>query len=307
MSNISLRTVDTVDTVAAACNHLPWHAILCDTRTLAHEDTVRWIEAIVPSFAVIQPPIILIGETPSVEFAELQVRLAPQHVLFAPSLETICETISTAVLTPPRRRGGPPQTILAIGAHPDDVEIAIGGLLWRHRQQRDHIILLIMTDGEGGGPRAKRLQEAEMAAAHLGADIHFGHLRDTMVGERSDAISIIEAIITRYQPTIVYTHSLADRHQDHRTVHQATMVASRSVPSVYGYQAPSSDLQFHPQTFVDVTDQMERKIELVSLHKTQAAIRPYMRPDHLRSTATYWGRFAGFRSVEPLEVYREVV
>lgn len=254
-------------------------------------------------------PLVVVAEGATPALVEFQVRFHPDQVCLAPTAEELDHAVTQALLLSDRTRRRPThtQTVLAIGAHPDDVEIAIGGILSRHVEAGDTVVVLVMTDGEEGGPRAQRLSEAEQAATVLGARLIFGHLRDTLVGERADAISVIEAAVSQWRPQVVYTHTLADKHQDHRTVHRATMVAARAVPNVYGYQAPSSDMQFHPQTFVDITDHFDRKVRLVEAHRTQVKIRPYMSPEHLRSTAMYWGRFAGYRLVEPLEVYREVV
>ena len=72
----------------------------------------------------------------------------------------------------------PPQRILAVGAHPDDVELGCGGLL---AASGASITVLINSDGRRGGQWAIRRQEAEQAAAQLGADLIWRGLVDTRV------------------------------------------------------------------------------------------------------------------------------
>ena len=197
------------------------------------------------------------------------------------------------------------QVVLAVGAHPDDVEIGCGGILLRHRAQGDDVSVLTLSGGERGGTASKRVQEAHRAAGILGARLFLESLQDTAISEGQETISLIEAKIAEVQPTVIYTHTLHDGHQDHRSVHRATVVASRGVSSLYCYQAPSTNIDFRPTKFVEMGEFMDRKVEAISMYGSQVAKRPYLRESLLRATAEYWGRFAGYGLVEPLEVMRE--
>jgi hypothetical protein len=65
-------------------------------------------------------------------------------------------------------------------------------------------------------------------------------------------------------------------------------------------------VDFRPTRFVDIERHLERKIEILKLYHSQARIRLYLADDLIRATARYWGRFAGHRIVEPLEVVRQL-
>lgn len=195
-------------------------------------------------------------------------------------------------------------SVLAIGAHPDDVEIAVGGTLARHVAAGDDVTILVLSSGSSGGVSESRRNEARMAADELGARLVFGGLRDTQITAEAPTISAIQQVITATQATHVYVHSPHDTHQDHRGAYQATMVAARSVPNVYRYQSPSTTFDFRPQRFVEVGDFMAIKHALIDMHRSQAK-RAYLQRAVIAATATYWGRFAGFKPVEPLEVERE--
>ena len=197
------------------------------------------------------------------------------------------------------------QVVLAVGAHPDDVEIGVGGILLRHADAGHDVNVLTMTGGEHGGDAAERAAESLYAAEILGAKLFHESLQDTEVGDRGETISAIKRVIDETGATTIYTHTSKDVHQDHRNVHNATLVAARGLPRVYCYQAPSTTVDFRPTRFVGIDDVMDRKIEAIGAFASQTAIRAYLDEELLRSTARYWARFAQSRYVEPLEVVRE--
>lgn len=196
------------------------------------------------------------------------------------------------------------KVVVAIGAHPDDVEIGVGGTLAWHRAQGHLVVVVTCTRGAHGGKAGARGAESEAAARLLEAGLVLGDLADTQVTDGLETIALLEAPIKTFGADIVYTHSVHDVHQDHRAVHRATLVAARGVPEVYCYQSPSTTPEFVPSRFVDIEDHLGAKQALIACYGSQTAIRPYLAPSLIEATARYWGRFAGYRAVEPLEVVR---
>lgn len=203
------------------------------------------------------------------------------------------------------RRRSQQKRVLAIGAHPDDVEIGCGGALAKHHAAGDVLHILTMSRGEAGGEVNLRATEARAAAAMIGAGLDIANLRDTHIAGGAETISIIEAAIEALNATHVYTHSMEDTHQDHRAIHAATVVAARGVPNVYCYQSPSSTVEFRPLRFVDITHVIDKKIDLIGAYKSQVGRMASLQPDVILSTARYWGRFAGYVLAEPLEIIRQ--
>jgi LmbE family N-acetylglucosaminyl deacetylase/CheY-like chemotaxis protein len=197
------------------------------------------------------------------------------------------------------------ETVLAIGAHPDDVEIGCGGILAAHRALGRRVVIATLTGGEQGGAGAVRRDEAAAAAHLLGADLVVGNLPDTCLTVGPETIGFIESVIREVQPSIIYTHTAHDMHQDHRATHHATLVAARRVANVYCYQSPSSSVAFAPTRFVDITASFEQKRALLKVHASQSSTRAYLGDEIVLATARYWARFAGYGLVEPLEVIRE--
>lgn len=201
-------------------------------------------------------------------------------------------------------RAAKSRRILAIGAHPDDVEIGIGGILARHDAAGDAVTILTVSRGAAGGATDVREREAHAAANVLGAHLVMDDLTDRHIDGGPKTIGAIEQIIRSFGADVVYTHSAHDRHQDHRGVHEATTIAARGVAEVYAYQSPSSTIDFQPARFVDVSDVMALKLRALQAYASQAG-RPYLAPDVIQATASYWGRFADYRMVEPLEIVRD--
>lgn len=195
-------------------------------------------------------------------------------------------------------------TILAVGAHPDDVEIGCGGTLALHASRGDRVIILTLSSGSRAGDPQQRREESRAAAARLGAELVIGSLPDTKMSDGPETIDMISKAIAQYDPSVVYVHSSADRHQDHRAVHRATMVAARSVPSVYCYQSPSTTVEFSPRRFVSIDGHLGEKQELIGFYASQTA-KDYLCPRLIEATARYWGRFVGETAVEPFETVRE--
>jgi two-component system, NtrC family, response regulator HydG len=197
------------------------------------------------------------------------------------------------------------RTVLAIGAHPDDVELGCGGILARHVENGDRVVVATMTRGAYGGIPEARALEAGRSAAVLGAKLVLEDLPDTSLGHCPALIPTLGGMIETFVPNVVYTHTNADMHQDHRAVHAATLIASRSVRNVYCYESPSSTRLFQPTLFVDVESFLEEKAAMLSCYGGQKS-RPYFNAQFIQSTARYWGRYAGYRLVEPLEVVRSI-
>ena len=195
---------------------------------------------------------------------------------------------------------------LAIGAHPDDVEIGCGGTLLKKRAMGHEIVVLILSRGAKGGDDNQRLEEAQKAAQLLNARLIVGDLPDSQVPEGAQTIDLIERVVREVVPTHVYTHSSHDAHQDHRNVHFATCVATRHISNLYCYQSPSSTTEFRPNLFVDISDHMDAKVQMIQAYHSQVSRHAGLDGQYISATARYWGRHAGYGLVEPLEIIRQL-
>ncbi|GEP32652.1 hypothetical protein NSZ01_04200 [Nocardioides szechwanensis] len=203
-----------------------------------------------------------------------------------------------------RQEGRDGERVLAVGAHPDDVEIGAGATLLRHRALGHPLSILTLSRGAVGGDRDARRREAVGAAVALSAELLMGDLPDTRMEDEPGMITLIEGVIAAVRPTTVYVHSAADNHQDHRAVHHATVIAARRVPQLFCYQSPSSRNEFAPTKFVAVDTTIHEKVEVLAHYRSQST-RHYLEPDLVVASARYWARqLTHTRYAEPFEVMR---
>lgn len=261
-------------------------------------DLVERARVLLPNLAV-----IVLATAPSVDIAVGALRARVDDLLIKP---LISESLLARVGIVTVRAGSVPhERVLAVGAHPDDVEIGAGGTLLAHRAIGDSVTILTLSGGSRGGDAAVRRREAEAAATILRARLLMEDLEDTGIREGAPTTSIIERVVAEVRPTIVYTHSVNDIHQDHRNTHSATMVAARSVPYVLCFQSPSATIAFQPSRFVSIEHTIDRKMDAIAAFTSQASIREYLDDSLLRASARYWARFGGGSAVEPFEVVRD--
>lgn len=195
--------------------------------------------------------------------------------------------------------------LLAIGAHPDDIELGVAGTIAKHVRKNCDVYFLILTFGEKGGECADiRKKEAIKSARLLGVkNISFAKIPDRTVSEGIETISKIEEVVNSFNPHRVYTHSLNDRHQDHRNAAKATFSAARKVHDILCYESPLVYPTFNPQAFSDITDLIELKTKAISCFKSQCQ-KEALKAEATQGLARFRGFQAGVKYAEAFEVGR---
>ncbi len=184
--------------------------------------------------------------------------------------------------------------ILAIGAHPDDIELGCAGTLLRYARAGHNVFYLIMSDGGQGGDSSVRKAEQESAAQKLGVKrLFWGNATDTRFTVDSETIAFIETICRAVSPDEVYVNHVNDSHQDHRALAKCVISATRYVPRVLYYEDYTS-IDFNPEIFVDITGVIEDKIEVISCHRSQIDRQHPSRFDMLESVKAV-AHFRGFQ------------
>jgi LmbE family N-acetylglucosaminyl deacetylase len=159
--------------------------------------------------------------------------------------------------------------VLAIGAHPDDIEFGCAGTLMKYADSGHNVYSMVLTGGGMGGSKSVRQREAEEAAGKMGVkEILWGRYGDTELPLSKTLIDDIEKAIDTVQPSFIFVHHKDDTHQDHRILAQAAISATRYIRNVLFYEGPTS-VDFSPNVFVDVESHMERKIEALAAHASQ--------------------------------------
>ncbi|WP_194206262.1 PIG-L deacetylase family protein [Superficieibacter sp. 1612_C1] len=205
--------------------------------------------------------------------------------------------------------------ILAIGAHPDDIELGCGASLARLIAEGYYVIAVVMTAGTSGCNKdVDRHNESKMALSFLGCQqiVHLD-FEDTRTSQQLDEmIKALEDVIKhRFPPQVrlirAYTMHDNDRHQDHRAVHKASIVACRNIPQILGYETPSTWLTFIPQVFENVSEEkFTKKVQAISLHQSQQH-RDYIQSERLRTVAQFRGQQAGCNLCEGFVVHKMIL
>ena len=163
--------------------------------------------------------------------------------------------------------------ILAVGAHPDDIEIFMFGLLSIYKKEGHQVHTMIATDGaKGGAVTAKKLahkraNESINALQKLSSPI-FLNLPDGELGSEFEHRKVIKDNILKIMPDLIITHSENDYHADHKSLSLITKGAvSHYIPVLFCDTLMG--INFHPNYYVDITNYQESKKEAVLKHKTQ--------------------------------------
>lgn len=196
------------------------------------------------------------------------------------------------------------RTVLAVGAAPGDVELGCGGILMGHRAHGHPVHVLVMSAGADAEDVGARREAVERTARELGVRLLLGDpfRRDT---PSTDAMrDWLRGAIRRIGPDVLYTPCPDDAGTARLRAHRAAVVEGATIPNHYCYQASPAARDFDPSLFVDVTDHLDRKLELLERYAGDTDGSPRLRPSAARSSARHWGRFIGSPAAEPLDVIR---
>jgi LmbE family N-acetylglucosaminyl deacetylase len=207
------------------------------------------------------------------------------------------------------RRNAEQVRVLALGAHPDDIEAGCGGTLIKYALDGHRIFLMVMTEGEQGGRKSVRRKEQERASKHVRAEkIFWGGYRDTEVPLEQGLIQKIERVVKAVDPHFIFVHYHDDTHQDHRHLAVSTVTATRYARNVLFYEGPTTQ-NFSPTVFVDIDPVLERKIDALKAHQSQVMktnIEGLTIVDIIRSSAHFRGIQGRVRNAEgfvPLRLF----
>ena len=198
--------------------------------------------------------------------------------------------------------------VLAFGAHPDDIEVGMGGTIARYSKNKYDVLMVIATI-----PSKKefRRKEAENAAEIVGAELLILDIDpDRMVFSR-ELVHRFDEVIRDHSPDIVYTHWNHDSHQDHIAVANAAIAATRKNNcSLYMYEQtiPGGIVPygFRTQSFVDITEVIDTKIDSITAHKSQVEINNEWWLYGVKGRAMYRGYQINVKYAETFEVVKEI-
>jgi LmbE family N-acetylglucosaminyl deacetylase len=202
------------------------------------------------------------------------------------------------------------RTVLAIGAHPDDLEIGLGGTLARLRKGGARVIMCVASIPKDYDVR---LAEARRGAEILGCELKLlmkdgpRRLEDV---KTCDLVGLLDEAVLEYQPAAVFTHSKADFHNDHLLVYRACLPTQRLACFDFFSYHPTNcrpvPIEFHPTAYVDVTETIDAKMHAITAHASQFGGRG-LDTEMYREFAHVQGRMIGVPYAEGLDVQRFVL
>jgi len=222
---------------------------------------------------------------------------------------------------------------LIISAHPDDEVLGCGGTIAKLVEEGMQVYVAILGEGI-----TSRYEERTIADANALQNLkesskrvaEFLGIKELFLFDLPDnrfdtvplleIVKIIESIIDKVNPSIIFTHHAGDLNIDHSIVHRATITATRPilpkiVKTTYAYEVPSSTdwafgqfgTTFKPNVFIDIEKTLEKKINAMLLYESEVRSFPHPRsPEALKATAYRWGSVVGLKAAESFELIREI-
>ena len=197
------------------------------------------------------------------------------------------------------------RTVLALGAHPDDIELGIGGTVALLANAGIRVVTAIVSV-----PAEYELRsgEARESAAILGCELRIlleGACRRIEDLKNYQLVGLLDALVRETKPAAVLTHGPTDFHHDHVTVYHATVSAQRLTQfDLYSYVPTMTrpvPVPFEPNAYVDISSTMETKLRAIAAHKSQFYSRG-LAFEFYRDLAKVNGRMVGVDYAEALAV-----
>lgn len=185
-----------------------------------------------------------------------------------------------------------PLRVLAIGAHPDDLEFQVGGTLAKYAARGDTVFMAVATNGDIGSAThtmeeigAIRKQEALDSAALIGAELIWMDYHDEFFFYSEETRRHMIEVMRYAAPDVVLGHWTNDYHPDHSLSGMAArdarimtavpliVTASKHLSKipVHFFYDTLAGIDFTPEVYVDVTDTFETKKQMLACHKSQNA------------------------------------
>jgi N-acetylglucosamine malate deacetylase 1 len=200
----------------------------------------------------------------------------------------------------------PALRVLAIGAHPDDVEIYCLGLLLKLQSRGWQIGWIVATDGQAGLADAMSVDQRRKEACNAGAKVGVAPillgLEDGQLSGSERELKLLREGIQQFAPNLIISHAPNDYHPDHRVLSQMTTQIC-PVACALIYTDTMCGVDFLPEFSVDISDVFDEKMTVLAEHVSQ-------NPTPFMEKIATWNRFRAMqtakRGLQYAESYRAV-
>jgi N-acetylglucosamine malate deacetylase 1 len=200
------------------------------------------------------------------------------------------------------------RTVIALGAHPDDNELGIGGTLAALSLGGARVVMVVCSVP---GDSATRVAEAKAAAAILGCELRIlmdGGCRIEDV-KNYQLVGMLDALVREYSPAALLTHGPSDFHRDHVAVYHAAVSTQRLAGFDFYTYVPTMcrpvPVPFQPRAYIDISHTLGRKIQAIAAHRSQFDQRG-VNFELYRDIARVTGRLCGVEYAEGLDISRMI-
>lgn len=215
--------------------------------------------------------------------------------------------VQPAARTFPARYTG--RTVIALGAHPDDLELGVGGILAALSRGGARVLMAVCSVP---AEFERRSAEARASAAILGCELRI--LMDGGCHRIEDLktyqlVGMLDDLVRELGPAALLTHGPGDFHRDHVAVYQAAVSTQRlGLFDFYSYvptMCRPVPVPFQPRAYVDISDTIDAKMRAIEAHPSQFSARG-ITAELYRDIARLNGRMCGVQYAEGLDVNRMV-
>jgi LmbE family N-acetylglucosaminyl deacetylase len=199
------------------------------------------------------------------------------------------------------------KTVLAVGAHPDDLELGVGGTLAGLSRSGARVVMAVLS--VPNNLKARRA-EARKAAEILGCELRLPKEDRCFRVEdmkSHELVSVIDGLVKEFSPDAMFSHCLANLHLDHKLAYEACMASQRlRYFDIFCYSPTSChavNIAFHPHAYIDISHTIDAKMAAIRIHSTQFDRRG-LQTEHYRESSNRTGGVIGVEYAEGLEVVR---
>jgi N-acetylglucosamine malate deacetylase 1 len=201
------------------------------------------------------------------------------------------------------------KTVLAVGAHPDDIELGIGGTVAVLTKAGVKVVMAIVSVP---AEYDIRVAEAKDSAEILGCELRIlmeGGCKRIEDAKNYQLVGMLDELVKAFKPAAILTHGPTDFHRDHVTIYHATVPAQRLAQfDLYSYVPTMTrpvPVPFEPNAFVDISATIDTKLRAIAAHKSQFYSRG-LAFEFYRDIARVSGRMVGVDYAEGLAVNKIV-
>jgi N-acetylglucosamine malate deacetylase 1 len=203
------------------------------------------------------------------------------------------------------------QSILVFGAHPDDIEIGMGGTVAKLAKDGYNVNLVIATlpNFVKTDTKQERRKEAILSAKVMGCKTpEFLDLSPDRIVFSRKLVTMIDQIICKYEPEAVFSLWIGDSHQDHQVLTKSVIAASRDLNNLFMYETTIpgglTENVFRPQLYVDITETLDIKTSALNCFHSQKIRNGDLWIDAVIGRSSYRGYQMNRKYAEAFEVIK---